>query len=316
MTAAEEDQKFELLIQQIAPQSRLLRTWPLTGGISAEMTALEIERPDGQTRKMIVRRPGAGTLQRNPQAAQNEYTLLQRMQSLGLATPTPYHLDSSGAIFATPYLVLEYIEGTPEFAPRQIDDYLLQFATHLAQIHQIEDSKLDLSFLPEHAGRCEETSGDFSLLKDSALGMERLRERMDGFHLPLHRNPPVLLHGDYWPGNVLWQEESLVAVIDWEDARVGDPLTDFAISRLDILCIFGIVALHAFTHYYQSRMALDYTDLPYWDLCAALRLIRLSGSDLADWAAFYPPVGRPDITEQTLKEHLRFFLTQALEKTR
>jgi aminoglycoside phosphotransferase (APT) family kinase protein len=81
------------------------------------MTALEIEGPDGQTRRMIVRRPGDETLRRNPRAAQNEFQLLHVTHAWGLATPTPYHLDPSGRIFPTPYLVIEYIEGEPEFAP-------------------------------------------------------------------------------------------------------------------------------------------------------------------------------------------------------
>src|SRR5215216_3335701 len=110
MPVSKEDQKFEQLVQTIASQSKLLRTWPLKGGISAEMTALEIGRPDRQTQRMIVRRPGEGTLKRNPQAAKDEFKLLQMTQSLGLATQTPYYLDQSGKIFSTPFLVIEYIE--------------------------------------------------------------------------------------------------------------------------------------------------------------------------------------------------------------
>src|SRR5689334_20965692 len=117
MTISKEDKKFERLVQTIAPQSTLLRTWGLKGGISAEMTALEIERRDGQTSRMIVRRPSRGVLRRNPHAAQDEFKLLQMTRSLGLATQTPLHLDQSGTIFSTPYLVIEYIEGEPEFAP-------------------------------------------------------------------------------------------------------------------------------------------------------------------------------------------------------
>ena len=29
----------------------------------------------------------------------------------------------------------------------------------------------------------------------------------------------ALLHGDYWPGNVLWKNGALVGVIDWEDTQ-------------------------------------------------------------------------------------------------
>jgi aminoglycoside phosphotransferase (APT) family kinase protein len=128
------------------------------------------------------------------------------------------------------------------------------------------------------------------------------------------RNGPVLLHGDYWPGNILWRDDTLVAVIDWEDAQMGDPLIDFAISRLDVLWLFGSESMYSFTQYYQALMEIDYKNLPYWDLCAALRLARLIGSDLAEWTAFFIPFGRNDITEHTLREHFRYFTTQALEK--
>lgn len=57
--------QFERLVQKIAPQSKLLQTWHLKGGISAEMTALEIEQADGQTRKLIVRRRGDGDPEHN-----------------------------------------------------------------------------------------------------------------------------------------------------------------------------------------------------------------------------------------------------------
>jgi hypothetical protein len=45
MTVSNEDRKFEQLVQKIVPHSKLLRTWQLKGGISAEMTALEIDAP-------------------------------------------------------------------------------------------------------------------------------------------------------------------------------------------------------------------------------------------------------------------------------
>ncbi len=105
-----------------------------------------------------------------------------------------------------------------------------------------------------------------------------------------------------------------MAVIDWEDAKLGDPLTDLAISRLDMVWIFGIEAMNTFTDHYKSMMAIDYSNLPYWDLSAALRLIRLAGSNLAEWAAFFLPFGRPDITEQTMREDYKLFITQAFEK--
>jgi EmrB/QacA subfamily drug resistance transporter len=313
-TVSKEDQKFEQLAQKIAPHSKLLRTWHLKGGISAEMTALEIECPDGQTRRMIVRRPSDRTLKQNPHAARDEFKLLQMTKSLGLATQTPYHLDQSGKIFSTPYLVIEYIEGQPEFAPSHLADFTLQLATHLAKIHRVDCSNLDVSFLPKQAKGFADNVGKRPTKVDTSLDEGRIRDTLESVWPLPQRNAAVLLHGDFWPGNILWQDDKLVAVIDWEDAKLGDPLTDFAISRLDILWIFGIDAMNSFTHHYKSMMAIDYTNLAHWDLCAALRLVRLAGSNLAEWAAFFRPFGRHDITEQTMREHYRFFITQAFEK--
>ena len=42
-----DNHRFERLVQKLAPTSKLLRVWALKGGISAEMTAIEIETPDG-----------------------------------------------------------------------------------------------------------------------------------------------------------------------------------------------------------------------------------------------------------------------------
>jgi aminoglycoside phosphotransferase (APT) family kinase protein len=314
MAVSKEDKKFEQLVQKIAPQSKLLRTWHLKGGISAEMTALEIERPDGQTKRMIVRRPGDRSLEQNSHAAKDEFKLLQITQSLGLATPTPYHLDQSGQIFSTPYLVIDYIEGKPEFAPSNLADFILQLATYLAKIHRVDCSNLDLSFLPKQAKGFADNFGKRSTKVDKSLDEGRIRATLASVWPLPQRNASVLLHGDFWPGNILWQDNKLVAVVDWEDAKLGDPLTDFAISRLDMLWIFGLDAMNSFTHHYKSMMAINYTDLPYWDLWAALRLVRLAGSNLAEWAAFFPPFGRHDITEQTMRENYSFFITQAFEK--
>ncbi|MYE88458.1 phosphotransferase [Candidatus Poribacteria bacterium] len=314
MATSSENQTFEQLVQKLVPQSRVLRTWGLAGGSSAAMTALEIEEPDGQTRRMIVRCPNDATLKRNPGAAADEFKLLQITQSLELATPIPYHLDESGGIFETPYLVIEYIDGQPEFVPSNVADYLLQLAVHLAKIHTVDCTDLDLSFLPRKANRCPELCRNGPAALDESP--DDIRNTLEAMSPLPQRNPAALLHGDFWPGNVLWRADKLVAVIDWEDAIVGSPLTDFAISRLDIGLIFGIDAMDCFTHHYKSMVSLDYTNLPYWDLCAALRIARLVGTDLAKWVGFFRPFGRQDITEQTIRENYRCFMAQAFERLR
>src|SRR5207237_1414852 len=39
-------------------------------------------------------------------------------------------------------------------------------------------------------------------------------------------SPPCLVHGDFRLGNLLADEDGLVAVLDWELAHLGDPVED------------------------------------------------------------------------------------------
>lgn len=276
------------------------------------MTGIEIELPEGGTEKLVVRCPHPEALRQNPQAADHEFRLLQVLRAAGLAAPVPSCLDTSGEVLPGPYLVLEYVEGALDFAPADLDDYLGQMADHLAAIHRLDGLCSDLSFLPRQPAGCTETWEANSSLAEESLGIEGIRQAMARTRVPAQRNAPVLLHGDYWPGNVLWRDGRLVAVVDWEDARLGDPLVDLGKSRLEMAWIFGPGAMEAFTQHYRSRMDLDYGALPYWDLCAAWRLMRIAGPNLAEWAAFFAPFGRPDITEQTMRAEYQSFVNQAL----
>jgi aminoglycoside phosphotransferase (APT) family kinase protein len=303
MTPTNDDTTFEPVVQKIAPQSKLLRVWPLTGGVSAQVTALEIEQPDGSTQTMLVRRHGPVDLKHNPHIAADEFKLLQLLQSVGLSTPKAYYLDQSGEIFPTPYLVMEYIAGKPAFALADAPDLLLQMAAHLSKIHAIDCSKLDLSFLPQQAEvyaailRAQPPRLDESF--DEAL----IRATLSSVWPLPQPNPSVLLHGDFWPGNILWCDKQLVAVIDWEDARLGDPLADLANSRLEILWAFGVEAMERFTDHYRSMTSIDFTNLPYWELCAALR----HAPNIGGWQL-------DALAEQTMRERLEFFIVQAFNK--
>jgi aminoglycoside phosphotransferase (APT) family kinase protein len=299
------DEQFTRLVQKIDPQSKLLRSWRLTGGVSALATGLEVESAGGQRRKLVARQHGDIDRAQNPQIAVDEFRLLQILQTAGIAAPTPYYVDDSGEIFATPCVVMEFIEGESEFAPDNPDDFIRQLADHLAQIHRVDAATYDLSFLPTVEAIHAKLLSERPATVDESIGERRIRDALEAVMPLARRNPPVLLHGDYWTGNVLCREGQVVAVIDWEDARVGDPLDDLANARLEILWAFGAGAMENFTRRYQSLMTqIDYADLPYWDLYAALhpagKLTLWTDGDAAREAA--------------MREGLRWFAAQALKQ--
>lgn len=256
----------ERLVTRIEPAWRLQRAWPITGGVSAQVTGIEVARTGLDPVKLIVRQHGAVDLAHNPHIARDEYRLLELALARGLSVPRPYHVDDTCDLFPSPIIVVELIEGETDFEPLDRPRYLSQMAAELARIHAVRDSA-ELSFLPPR-GR---GFGARPAVLDVSMGEGRIRDALEARWPIAQANPSVLLHGDYWPGNLLWQDGSLAAVIDWEDAARGDPLSDLAIARIELLFFLDDAAMHEFTRLYRADTAIDIGNLPYWDLCAALR---------------------------------------------
>jgi aminoglycoside phosphotransferase (APT) family kinase protein len=262
---------FERVVDKVAPGGRLVRTWELEGGVSAQTVAVEFERADGSPEKVVVRLHGAVDRAGNPDIAADEFRLHEIIQSAGISVPKPLYLDTSCELFEIPYLVIAFVDGETVLEP---DDRLKGarlLAEQLAAIHQVDWSAFDLTFLPGQAGRVAARLRQRPELLDEPLSEGRIREALEADWPPAASNATILLHGDYWPGNLLWKDGEIAAVIDWEDAATGDPLADLGNCRLELCWTWGSDAMSAFTERYRELMpSLDYTNLPLWDLYAAL----------------------------------------------
>jgi len=289
--------RFAPAVRAVDAHARLLSATPLTGGISATVTALEVERGDGRVERWVVRQHGERDLRANPHIARDEFQLLQVAAAHGLPVPPPIALDDTGTILGSPYLIVGFVDGEDDFSPHDLPSTLRQMADTLAAIHAVPDSA-PLDFLPRTCrgyGPAPETL-------DASLQEGRIRAALDAYDPPA-TNCATLLHGDFWPGNILWRAGRIAAVIDWEDAALGDPLADLANARLEILWWFGDAAKDTFTARYLTQAAeCDPRSLPYWDLAAALRPCgRLSGFGLdAD-------------TERTFRQRHTAFVDAAIQ---
>lgn len=306
----EDDRRWQEVIERIAPGATLSSAAAIQGGLSAEMTLLNLTQPNGVSRRIVVRRPGAAVLQREPNAASNQFATLRAARAMGFPTPTPLALETSADLLGSPYLVLDFIAGEPDLDPIDLDAFCAQLAAQLAAIHSADRSQADLSHLPSHPNACPErerptSSPNPDLDPQSEAGL-RATLQLDWRANAV--NQAVLLHGDYWPSNVLWHDGQVAAVIDWEDAALGDPLADLANARLELRWSFGDHAMQAFTDHYRSHMPIDYANLPYWDLCAALHLYRHA----ADWETWAASLAPREINAATIRRDLNDFVEHAL----
>jgi len=284
------EEKLQKLAERVSPGSRVVRWRSMTGGSSAEMTAIELRRGDGASQTILLRRCGAANLEADPHTAATEHRLLKALHARGLPVPEPLHLDESRTLFEKPFLIIAFLEGEPDYAPADPLDAARQMAVFLAGLHRIDPDDADLAFV----ARPEEGPGYLEITRDvlpAAFGpaFDALQQRWP----PAGNNCARLLHGDLWPGNLLWVEGRLTAVVDWEDATVGDPLADVAIARTDLSWSFGFEAVDRFTQTYAALTGFDLSALPLWDLRATLR----QAPHAADYAEGWQELGRPDVTE-------------------
>lgn len=264
-------------VETVAPGAAIREIAPLGGGMSSEMFRVTLG-----DRRWVARFPGPEVRAILEDPAVHELRVLEAVCAAGLPAPRPVAL---GACPEGRFLLLEYLEGAATAAPSDPAGFVRQMAETLARIHAIDVGKFD--FLPETRRRYAPRPGPMN----AALREPEVVEAL----LAEGELPPwevVLLHGDFWPGNVLWRKGRLTGIVDWENALRGPALADLAISRLDVCWVLGREAMEAFTARYLELRPIDTGLLRYWDLRAALRPMR----DLEAWVGPYAALGRTDVT--------------------
>ncbi|HET9017592.1 MAG TPA: phosphotransferase family protein [Thermomicrobiaceae bacterium] len=271
MAASPSRAQLEQVVRRLDPDATLRSSRVIQGGATALVIALEIGRADGSTRHLVLRRYGDVALRQDPEIAEHEFRLLRTARAAGLPVPMSHGFDATGGPLGRAYLVTDLVDGAPEDVPADPDALARRMAEQLAAIHRLDLEGRGLVFLP----RIDDLVIDLLLRRpavpDEALDEDRVRQALGRAWPPARHNPAALLHGDFWPGNLLWRDGRLVAVIDWEDAALGDPLADLANSRLELLWAHGPGVMEHFTACYHELNPIDLTDLPCWELWAALR---------------------------------------------
>lgn len=103
------------------------------------------------------------------------------------------------------------------------------------------------------------------------------------------KTQPTLVHGDFWPGNTLWHDGALAAVVDWEQPGFGDPLSDVAYCAVDL----GYQGLEGaggrLVNRYLDRTGRPVEGLAKWTSVARLRPL----PDIAEWVPAWEALGFP-----------------------
>lgn len=306
-----DDEIVTAVVEEVEPGATVVGTGSLTGGLSSWMTTVDIVRADGTPHRLVIRRGRRPDGQRNTLPFRTEFALLQHLESAGIPVARPRHVDDSGELLAQAYVVLDFVPGTTPFV---VDDPVAvarRMATVMARYHATDVDVPTMPSLPRHVDRMERWIIE---APDRRPSDSSLREDLVRRHLlprwPPPRSERCLLHGDLFPGNVVWREDDVAAVIDWESAAVGDPMADVAATRLDLRWIHGPRACEAFTETYLLSTGRSPATLAVWELVVSLR----PAGAVSVWAADMVAQGRPDVTAETMRADQHDFVDDALRR--
>lgn len=240
--------------------ARVARAAPLAGGVSADVYRLDLRWPGGRAASVVLRAHGTSHV---GHSAPLEFALLRALHRAGLPVPEPLHVDVGGDVLAEPFVVMAYVEGSSDLPAGREDDRIDAMAAMLARIHAAPVGEL-----PELPTRNNALPELFDYLPNAAE-WHSLRGRLSTLHDTQYAGAPTLLHGDFWPENVLWRGGEIAAVLDWEDAALGDPLSDVACARLELRYKFGKRGALRFTQAYARHRRIDAQRLALWDVFVA-----------------------------------------------
>ena len=128
-------QTLEQIVQRFNAGHTLIDAGALVGGASAQVILLHVKHADGVTQKFLLRAHSENNRWRNPNIASDEFYLLKTLYDSGLPVPQAHYLDESGEVYSLPYLIIDYVEGAPDFSPRDLPDFIQQSVELLAKIH-------------------------------------------------------------------------------------------------------------------------------------------------------------------------------------
>ncbi len=156
---------------------------------------------------------------------------------LPLPVPRPVRIGVPSQAFPWPWSVVPYLVGTPADVAPLTDgpDAGLRLATFLRALHVRSPSDAPLN--PLRGSVHVRTRGaDFERLLAKA-GTEVDPEPLmavwnAGSSAPARKDPPVWLHADLHPANVLTDRGTLVGIIDFGDMCAGDRANDLAAAWL------------------------------------------------------------------------------------
>jgi aminoglycoside phosphotransferase (APT) family kinase protein len=298
---------------------------PLCGGSIQENWRLCCVFPNGAAREFVLRKDAPATIS-SSRPRREEFEIMSVAHAAGVLTPEPIGFCSDTDVIGAPFAVMGLVEGVG-LGPRIAKDTSLggnrtelakRLGCELAKIHSVRPPIESLAFLGEPSKN--PAIAEVQTLRSILDTLGEIRPAVEWglrwaeLHAPACPNP-TLVHRDFRTGNYMVDARGLAAVLDWEFAAWGDPMSDigwfcaecwrFGKTELEA---GGIATRVDFYEGYRVEGGLQIDDdaVHFWEVMAHLR-----------WAVIALEQGHRHLSgrEDSLELALTGRITPELERT-
>jgi aminoglycoside phosphotransferase (APT) family kinase protein len=208
----------------------------------------------------ILRRKPPGKLLPSAHAVEREYRIMQALADTDVPVPKMLGLCEDPAVIGTAFYVMDYIAGRILWEPTLPDMSEADRAAHYAEIcrviaalHKVDYTAVGLADIGKPGQYIERQTARWGKQYEAGCAVDPAGgevktpapriEAMDKLMHWLPANLPkgvtdndetVIAHGDFRLDNLIWHptEPRVLAVLDWELATLGHPISDFGYLML------------------------------------------------------------------------------------
>ena len=207
----------------------------IPGGATREGWFVDVATPEGSTRELFVRYSPAALPERGAfHRLGTEAAIMKALAPQGVAVPTILGVHPQREA-----VLSERVGGATWFYRIKDPDEQVRvaqdFIRNLARWHGLDPRKLGIDALGpvktvrQHAlDRIEGVRWRGTAPDGSMDPLLRLSADWLARNVPDYDGPVVLVQGDTGPGNFMYADGKVTAVVDWELAHWGDPMDDIA----------------------------------------------------------------------------------------
>ncbi|WP_156289670.1 phosphotransferase family protein [Oceanobacillus salinisoli] len=285
-----------------ADHIEVVQFFKASGGWSDDVFILKVRWGENDSKKeqnYVVRKKKDGPMIEEKDFLRQFNILDILSKDTNLPVPEVYCYEKDKSIIGNEFIVMEKIEGK-SYVPWSIEgrqffkkaskgNIRKEFVSYLAALHSLDYHSL---LLDHHLS-----------VMDSKIYLDRKIEELEGLYQQhkfiedplitdafewLKKNKPepiplAVIHNDYRTGNLLYEDDIVTGILDWESIEIGDPRLDIGYvcsksNRMDSPLMCYLISREEFYSLYKQDVNFDFDekDIYYFEVYHQLRFYMIS----------------------------------------